>query len=80
MRGCSSTHSTLLTTHLLLTVYLATCYLLLAKQIHILENNEGLLKRDYETYEPLFTKFNLRSSSKVEANAQVYRRRKASSK
>lgn len=32
---------------------------LMKKKVHVLENNEGLLERDYETYEPYYKRFRL---------------------
>ena len=39
--------------------------------MHILENNEGLLLRDFGTYLPLYSKFGIRCSREIDAEAQI---------
>ena len=40
-------------------------------RVHILENNNGLLERDYETYEPLFKKFKLKSGKVITSSKGI---------
>ena len=40
-------------------------------RVHILENNEGLLNRDFEEYQPFFLRFGMSSSNGIDSNSDV---------
>ena len=41
------------------------------KRVHVLENNEGLLERDYATYAPFFARFGLKTNKKVDGESHI---------
>jgi hypothetical protein len=42
-----------------------------SKRVHILENNEGLLERDFKTYKPFFDRFNLKSNKQLDLSSDI---------
>ena len=43
----------------------------LGKRVHVLENNEGLLLRDFKTYEPFYAQFGLSCSQSIDASSDI---------
>ena len=43
----------------------------LGKRVHVLENNEGLLQRDFKTYEPFYRQFGLTCSKTIDATSDI---------
>ena len=41
------------------------------KRVHVLENNEGLLERDYKTYRGFYDLFGLRTSKAIDNESDV---------
>ena len=54
----------------MLAVYMARLY---GMRVHVLENNEGLLERDYRQNKPFFARFGLKCSMDLaDAEAQIF--------
>ena len=43
----------------------------LRKRVHVLENNEGLKIRDFETYKPFYDRFNVSAAMQIDATSDV---------
>jgi len=43
----------------------------LGRRVHVLENNEGLLERDFNTYEPFYKQFGLSCSKSIDATSDI---------
>jgi len=43
----------------------------LKKRVHILENNEGLLQRDFKTYEPFYKQFGLVCAKTIDSTSDI---------
>ena len=43
----------------------------LGKRVHVLENNEGLLERDFASYEGFFASFGLSCSKQIDTESQI---------
>ena len=43
----------------------------MGKKVHVLENNEGLLERDYETYAPYYDRFGLTTAKQIDPEADI---------
>ena len=43
----------------------------LGKRVHVLENNEGLLERDFANYEPLYKSFGLSCAKQIDATSDI---------
>ena len=43
----------------------------LGKRVHVLENNEGLLERDFATYEPFYRSFGLSCNKTIDAESDI---------
>jgi hypothetical protein len=43
----------------------------LKKRVHVLENNDGLLQRDFKTYEPFYKQFGLTCAKSIDATSDI---------
>jgi hypothetical protein len=43
----------------------------IGKRVHVLENNQGLLERDYATYKPFYDRFNLSTSKTIDESSHI---------
>lgn len=43
----------------------------LKKRVHVLENNESLLQRDYDTYEPFYHRFGLKTAKQIDEVSDI---------
>ena len=43
----------------------------LGKRVHVLENNEGLLERDFATYEPFYRSFGLSCNKTIDGESDI---------
>lgn len=43
----------------------------LGKRVHVLENNEGLLERDFASYEPFYRSFNLSCNKTIDLTSDI---------
>ena len=43
----------------------------LGKRVHVLENNEGLLERDFATYAPFYASFGLSCAKSIDGSSDI---------